>query len=101
MAHPRRSLWQRIKTGVRHVWRGEAVGDADPGYLVSPYDLFDGVKGIEHSFWGMLAAWRRRPSGQNGQPRSQTLSDANVRDLARLLERYNPFAQAIFTALRS
>jgi hypothetical protein len=65
-------------------------------------DLLDGVKGIEHSFYGMLAAWRRRCDGRGAAaPAHQRMTAGYVRDLARLLEAHNPFAQSIFTALRS
>jgi hypothetical protein len=101
---PDRTFWQRLTGGIRRLlpraWRGEAVGLDDPGYLVHPLDLYDGQKGIEHSLYSMIAAWRRRCGGA-GTQKSTSLSDQHVRDLARLLERYNPFAQAILTALRS
>jgi hypothetical protein len=88
-----------VRSLLPRAWRGESLGPDDPGYLVNPLDLWDGQKGIEHSLYSMIAAWRRRQPG-TPQPPSTTLSDANVRDLARLLERYNPFAQGILTALR-
>src|SRR5262245_66462627 len=48
----------------------------------------------------MVAAWRRR-CGPQGQRQSQGPAERNVRDLARILERYNPFAQSMLSALRS
>jgi hypothetical protein len=105
-ARPDRSFWQRLTGGIRRLlpraWRGESVAGSEWGYPVHPLDLFDGQKGIEHSFYGMLAAWRRRCDGRGQeQPVSQRMTAGAVRDLARLLEAHNPFAQSIFTALRS
>src|SRR5262245_31887601 len=100
-AKARPTFWQRVK-GAYRAWRGESVAGDEWGYPVSPLDIFDGQKGIEHTFWGMLSAWRRRCGpGAQQRPQQQAVSDGHVRDLARLLEKYNPFAQAIFSALRS
>jgi len=90
--------WSRLRSGVKRFFRSEAFDG--PGYLVSPLDLYDGMKGIEHSLYSMVGAWRNR-CGPPRTPPETGRSDAQARDLARLLERYNPFAQAILTALRS
>src|SRR5262245_17511465 len=103
-AKPDRSFWRRLVSGARRLlpraWAGEAQGVDDPGYLVHPYDLYAGIKGIEPALYGLLMAYQR---GRNKQqrPAGQAYSDAYVRNLARLLERYNPFAQAMLSALRS
>src|SRR5262245_51622478 len=105
---PDRTFWQRLAGGLRRLlppaWRGvaaEAVGIDDPGYPVHPLDLYDGLKGIQPAFYGMLAAWRRNCNGQPQRPQSQVNAAAHARELARLLELHNPYAQAIFSALRS
>src|SRR5262245_3567455 len=97
----RRTLWQRIKAGARHVWAGEAVGPEDPGYLVHPADLYDGIKGLEYPLYAAYARWRRDRNGRQDRPQQQAMNAARVRELARMLELWNPYAQAIFTALRS
>src|SRR5262245_35558521 len=85
----------RLVRRVRSFWRGEAY--EGPGYLISPLDLLGGIKGIEHSWYGLLAAWQQRRV--KGQTRPSQITDAQIRDLARLLERYNPYAQGMLTAL--
>src|SRR5262245_59312993 len=96
MPRTRPTFWQRLR---RLFWRGEALDD--PGYPVHPFDLLDGPKGIEHSFYGLLAAWRRRCGPGQAAPGSTALDRARAREAARLLELTNPFAQSILSALRS
>jgi len=105
---PDRTFWQRLAGGLRRLlppaWRGEAIGDpTDPGYYVNPYDLFDGLKGVQPGLYGLLAAWRRSCGGgaKQQRPPGQAYSDAYVRDLTRMLQRHNPFAQAMLSALQS
>src|SRR5262245_52911985 len=69
---------------------------AGPGYPVDPVDLCDPLKGIEWTYAAGLAAGRRRRQGNSQQA---NLSDARVRDVARLLEKYNPYARGYLSAL--
>src|SRR5262245_60249655 len=94
-----RGFWGRIRAAARGLWRGESYDG--PGYPVDPLDLYGGQKGLE---WlgPMLWQWRRQPCGQP-QPHEQhtQLSDAQVRGMARMLEKFNPVAQGMLSALRS
>src|SRR5262245_5946264 len=97
MPHPRRTLWQRIRTAARHLWRGEAEDIATP---ITWGDLYDGHKGF--LLLSMVDAWRkRRPADVPPTTPPGAIADQRSRDLARLLERYNPYAQGILSALRS
>src|SRR5262249_22005720 len=102
---PDRSFWQRLVSGARRLlprsWTGESVGIDSPGYPVNPLDLFDGLKGMQPALYAMLAQWRRTCNGTPQQPQTQARAAAQVRELARLLETYNPFAQAILSPLPS
>src|SRR5215471_1622547 len=97
---PDRTFWQRLAGGLRRLlppaWSGEAIGDpTDPGYYVHPWDLYDGLKGVQPGLYGLLAAWRRgcgSSGSRSGSGFKQAYSDAYVRDLARMLQRHNPFA---------
>jgi hypothetical protein len=91
-------IWARVTGALRRAWAGEAYDG--PGYPVDPLDLYDGLKGVE---W-MAGALRRvlRRGGRGGGPQQPTtLTDQRVRELARLLEKYNPYAQGMLSALRS
>ena len=100
---PNRTLWQRFTDGIGRMlpraWRGES--DDFNGYLVSPFDIFDGQKGVDHSLFSMLYAWRNRRLPGASPPPGQTFSRDHSRELARILEATNPFAQGILSALRS
>jgi hypothetical protein len=92
-----RSIWQRVKTAARALVVGEDIGG--PGYPVSPYDLFDGVRGIEAAYAAGLAAGRR--TGGQRAPGHPVMTDDRVRNWARLLEKYNPYAQGMLSGLRT
>ena len=104
MPPPNRTFWQRITAGARRLlprsWRTES----DPDYWgqwISPLDLYDGMKGYDHSVYAMAAAWRRHCGTRGQAPVNQTFSRQHIAGMARVLEQHNPFAQSMLSALRS
>src|SRR5262245_51668072 len=78
--------------------RAPAAEQAPYPYLVDPADVCDPLKGVEWSYAAGMAAGRR--NRQRGS-RQETLSDGRVRDLARLLAKYNGYARGFLSALLS
>src|SRR4051812_3432217 len=96
-----RRLGKAVAGAVRAVgaaWRGEDYNG--PGYLVSQADLAPAIKGQEWVL-GLMREYQRRGWGKDGANQHPSPPDAaRSRELGRLLEKYNPAAQGILTALR-
>jgi hypothetical protein len=91
---PRPGLWQRLTRPVRRLLGFEAT---DPwGEWLTDIDIH-GMKGL----WGMMLAFAQQEARRTGGQQSTQYRDAHQRDVARVLERYNPLAQGIFAALRT
>src|SRR5262245_18650910 len=93
-----RGFWGRIRAAARGLWRGASYDG--PGTPVGPLGVYGGTKGLDW-LYPMLAEWRRRPCGQpQSGDTGQRTRDASARGMARLLEKYNPIAQGLLSALR-
>ena len=93
------TLWTRFTSRLRRLLVGESF--SEPVSFADLYGPFRDGYGLPWGIWPLVDAWRRRPPPESGAAAPALRSAAQARDVARLLESYNPYAQAILSALRS
>lgn len=81
---------------IRRWLGGKVAGEAieDNGYVLTDLDVY-GLRELR----AMVFAWQYRLERLRGGNQFTYLTDSRLRDVARLLERYNPIAQGILSGL--